>query len=512
MKKVLSKKVIASLFIFLLFGFVFILLTKGNINNKGQLLFQKGYDTVISGPFELSNTTARYALTESLVESKSFFLNKQEAIFSAPDVTEYKGKYFSIFTPGVSFLGVPFYSIGKAFGVPQLSSFWMNTLIMLIDIVLVSILARKLGSSYWLSIIGGFLFGFATNAFVFTFTFTQHPLSTMLILLAILNSLERRNWSNNLFLGIIYTAGLLVDIPNGIMMLPVLIYALSKNIGFKRVSQKTSLSIKKSFLMFFIATIPLIALFAYYNYATTGSYTKLAQNIGRSETITSIQKQNKEIKESVSEVLAGKPLLDVPFHTRDMLNGFYILLLSDERSWIFFSPVILLGIGGLIIAYKNKKTQNASIIVIAIIGFNVVLYSMFGDPWGGWSYGARYLIPSSALLAASTAVFLNRYGRKLYIAGLFTILLAFSLYINTLGAYTTNALPPKNEALSLQTPTEYTFKYNQKIADTNKSSSLLYNALLRDKVSLNLAIDLTAVILVLIGIGLYIPFLLKKYE
>jgi len=66
---------------------------------KGQkenpLHFQTVKDTSVGGPFESSNNTSRYALTEAIAEDKTFFFNNPRARFATPDVEEYNGKIFS---------------------------------------------------------------------------------------------------------------------------------------------------------------------------------------------------------------------------------------------------------------------------------------------------------------------------------------------------------------------------------------------------------------------------------
>src|SRR6266480_4895433 len=80
---------------------------KGKPGNP--LRFQNLHDqpVVVGTPFELSNSNARYALTETIVNNHTLSFSKEQAKFAAPDVVMLKGKFFSVFTPGVSFIGVP---------------------------------------------------------------------------------------------------------------------------------------------------------------------------------------------------------------------------------------------------------------------------------------------------------------------------------------------------------------------------------------------------------------------
>jgi hypothetical protein len=111
---------------------------------------------------------------------------------------------------------------------------------------------------------------------------------------------------------------------------------------------------------------------------------------------------------------------------------------------------------------------------------------MFGDPWGGWSFGARYLIPAAALMAIGLAAlldFAHRSKWKWLIVSAIALVGVLSIKINTLGALTTAALPPKVEADQLNEPIPYTPKYNLQILDKNLSSSLVFNLYLRHEIS-----------------------------
>ena len=100
---------------------------------------------------------------------------------------------------------------------------------------------------------------------------------------------------------------------------------------------------------------------------------------------------------------------------------------------------------------------------------------MFGDPWGGWAFGPRYLIPAAAILSAATGLTISRFRRNIPFIITFIVLLAYSLGVNTIGAMTTTQVPPKVEAVNLPDPIPHTYEYNLQLIDKNFSSSLVYN-------------------------------------
>ena len=91
---------------------------------------------------------------------------------------------------------------------------------------------------------------------------------------------------------------------------------------------------------------------------------------------------------------------------------------------------------------------------------NVLLYSMWGDPWGGWAFGSRYLIPSYALMSALLALALNKYARNWLFMSTFILMLVYSLSVNSLGAITTSAVPHKGEAQALEKISHRQEKYS----------------------------------------------------
>lgn len=487
MKKILTTPIIR---ILLSLGLCFLVLilasfVKGGINSP--FYYQTHQDTNVEGPFEVSNSTSRYALTESIVKNHTFFLDQQLAKFSAPDVAYYHNQFISLFTPGVSFVGIPFYLIGNMMGLPQLITFLLNPFVAILNIFLIAFILKKINISFVTGIFSGLVFVLATNALAYSFTLTQHDLSVCLILLGILNLFEKRTWLNNFSLGILFGAGALVDIPNILFFIPILLCAIYQHIAFTTSETKRiTVSLKISVLGLLLGIIPLLALFAWYNMVTDGSYTKLAQFIGRTHFFT-VSTQNLSTPSApIVKVPIGTlaPIgLHLPFESRLQLEGLYTLLISDERSWIYYSPIVFFGLIGLYVLYKNEQTRGFTLLITSIIEINILIYSMFGDPWGGWAFGPRYLIPSAALLCLGIGPFIDKYKKNALLIPLFFAILIYSIWVNSMGALTTTAIPPKVEAQNLLTHIPYTYKYNEEWIAQNKISSLVYNFYFAKKVS-----------------------------
>jgi len=503
------KKFIGFLLIVLFFAVTVTLLAaviRGQVGNPIYHQTQEERNKKVGSPFESSGSTSRYALIEAIVEDKTFFFNEERARFSAPDIVEYNDKFFSIFTPGVSFFSMPFYVLGKYIGFPQLVTYLSTVLLSLINVTLVVFLARKLGAGLYSALLAGFIFIFATDALSYALTLTQHHLSVTLILLALLNIFGERTFLKNVWLGAIYGMGLLVDLPNGLMMFPIVVYALLKHLNFDKRADKTTISIKLKMVTLLVGLIPFLALFGWYNYQLTGSYTKIGQTIGRSEYFQPPEVREKyRLERENSDPFRPK----LPFNTRDQLHNFNILLISNERGWIFYSPVVFIGILGLFLNHKKSQKKEFVIVATAVVLADFVIYSMFGAE-GGWAFGPRYLIPAAAILSAAFGVAVERFRRNVFFIVAFIILLAYSLGVNTIGAMTTTQVPPKVEAVNLPNPIPYTYEYNLQLIDKNFTSSLIYNLYLFKFMSVREFLYAYYAIAITVIVGVYLFVLLEN--
>ncbi len=458
------------------------LAVKGDKSATGTgIAYQTGHNTQVSGPYEASNSTSRYALTEALVDNHTIFLNDELAAFASPDLVQFNGKYFTIFTPGVSVIAAPFYALGKVVGFPQLFAYFTINLFAIFNVFLIARVAYRLGASFYTSLLSGFLFLFATNALPYSMTFTQHHMSVTFILLMVLNSIEKRSFLRNIMFGVLFGVGILLDIPNIFLAFPLVIYVTWKHFELHHIGEKIKFSLSLSVIGLAIGLLPMVALFGYYNYLTTHSFTMLGQTIGRADAFQSdlakqidAAEQRREEQQNVDKNQKESSVAS-PFSTRRQLLGLYLLLISDERGWFYYSPVVIIGLIGLWLAFRQKETQPLAVNLIAIILVDLMTYSMFSDPWGGWAFGPRYLIPATAVACAGIGKAVTHFRRDFLVLAAFIILAAYSVYVNGLGVMTTNSIPPKVEAESLNKPIPFTYTYNIGLVEQGTSSSLIYH-------------------------------------
>ncbi len=105
---------------------------------------------------------------------------------------------------------------------------------------------------------------------------------------------------------------------------------------------------------------------------------------------------------------------------------------------------------------------------------------MWGDPWGGWAFGSRYLIPAYAILSIFIAALLDHFRKNIFIIATFLVIASYSVYINTAGALSSSANPPKVQILGLEQLSgrreRYSFDRNVEYLKFNNSKSFVYQA------------------------------------
>lgn len=419
-----------------------------------------------SGPLELSPERGRFALTYSLVEDKSVYFSVALARFITPDLGYWNGKYVSLFAPGVSMLIIPGYIVGKMLGISQVGAFSVISFFAILNMLLIKRISRALGASSLAGTLAGLVFLFATPAYTYGVDLYQHHISSFLILggmAAII--IIKKQWLSLFIVWFLCSVSLIVDYPNLFLMFPIGLFALTRLVSFTKYKAKITANLHFVRVITLTSVILPCALFAIFNYVSYGSPLRLAGTVPYIAEIGSDGKPavSQEILNQLNKLAEPDAKEHTPssvgfFNTRNMLNGFYIHLLSFDRGVVVYTPVILFGFLG--IYYLSKDKNRYLSLLLGVVGLNFLLYSMWGDPWGGWAFGSRYLIPSYAVMSIFLSFALTKLSSKLLFIIPFTIVLIYSIFVNTLGALTTSAIPPKIQAESLQLLSGKTEKYS----------------------------------------------------
>lgn len=466
---------------------VLLLSVKGTVGNPNADTINNDY-WFEKGPFETSNERGRFALMYSVVENKSVKFTLPIAQFATPDLAYKDGEYVSLFAPGVSFISIPGYLIGKALNISQVGAFLITSLFALINTLLITKIAGKLGADKLSARIASVIFLFATPAFSYATTMYQHHISVFIILFAIYSLLNYGDFLNLVLVIFLYALGITVDYPNAIIMAPILIYSFTRLVK-REVIDKKIIQVDFNFIkpIALIAAVPPIVLFLWFNNMSYNSPFTLSGTVPRAIKISDGEPvfyvDSEDINITVDELEEqGEQSAFSFFDTRKIINGLDVHIFSSDRGILYYAPVVLLGLIGMIIYGKKKNVA----VFWGILGANLILYSMWGDPWGGWTFGSRYLIPFYAITSLFIPFVLKRIRKDLFLIGITLVIISYSVAVNSLGALTSTANPPKIEAQELSARLDKDFKYtyqrNIDLLLDNSSKSFVYNTYLKGAV------------------------------
>src|SRR3989338_4543332 len=479
------KNKLAIIFIIIIGIVLYALTLRGAFGNPTAKDFKGNLDSA-TGAFELSPERGRYVHVVVLAERGTYDLTREWADIAAPDVGQFNGKFYSYFAPGVPYLAYPFYKIGEYFGASQIATFFVEVLAAIIASIFIFKIAKNIfGLAPATALFSALVFAFGSTAWSYSITLYQHIFTSFFMTSSFYaawlfaNESGWRAWLYASWVWVAYALSITVDYPNVIMMLPIMVYFAYSTFSVKKLEEGFSLTIKWAAVATFLVFALITGLHFWHNAHYYGSWHQLAGGLQR-------YRHPDEIANNASASAGTTKNVATFFSERAIPHGFYILLFSDERGLFFFYPIFALSLFG-IWAYSKKSREGGVsaeyILAVALILTNLTLYSSWGDPWGGWAYGPRYLIPSMAFLSIFVGVFISSgayTGLKKFLAFL---LFLYSSEVALLGALNTNAVPTRGEAMPLPIK-KYNFLKNIDFIYSDQSGSFIYKTYLSGKLSL----------------------------
>lgn len=463
-------------------------------------------------PFESSHERAPYALILSIDRYKTVNLPENLAEFASPDVGLYRNKFFILFPPGVSLLGYPFYQLGKTYDLALLATYSMEMLFAVGCVVLLFLLAvDTLSLPIWIGFIVSILWAFGTTSWSYAITLYQHIPATFCLLLGLYAAWKysKRKWTSLLWGSLVwisYGAGLFIDFPSAILMSPVMIYFVITSFGILKKKDQMQFEFRPVLLVTAVFFAILIGFHGYYNYVSFGDWKKFGQSFKRYEGKEKYAARlaQDEIDATQSAELK-RPSSSNPFSIfkeERSVTGINTLTVADDKGLFFYSPVFLLAILSLFLI--RRKWSAIHSVMVAVVIINLLAYGSFGDPWGGWAYGPRYLIPGMALLALFVGEFLSKIRFSIIGRIVFFLLFAYSSAIGLLGALTTNLIPPKVEGVYLGL--QYNYIANIFYLFKGVTGSFFYRTYLSQFITLG------EYYAILLGVVLFVVFFILSVE
>lgn len=473
------KKNLLAIGSFVLVSSVLLLLTlRGEWGNPTPSMIIEQSDEGGSA-FESSMMRGRFVQTMSLVENGTPFLSFDLAEAALPDVGVFNNKAYPLFAPGLAYYSIPAYVLGFQFNASVLGVLLFNALASIIAGILIIVILREIGSVYWAAWFAGFAYLFGTTAFPYSVAFGQHSFTSVFLLTILYAALKGPQKSIFYWFGwLAYGLAVFMDYPNVVLLMPAIIFMALQSVEIKESKLFTRINIQLAICYSLSLLVITILFHGYYNLQHFQSISTIGPSVyTRAET-----------KPELRELLAqdNSYTLVVPsnvakslFSWERLANGLYILLTSEGRGIIFFAPVVLLGLLGLIHMLYTPFIRLGVTIFITCLVF-LLLYGSFGDPWGGWSYGPRYLIPIMSILGLGLGLSLHTF-KSIIFRICVLLMFAYGLVINLTGVLTTNQLPADIEAKTLGL--DYTYFYNFDLLTEGMNSSFLYQQIFNHFIS-----------------------------
>lgn len=110
------------------------------------------------------------------------------------------------------------------------------------------------------------------------------------------------------------------------------------------------------------------------------------------------------------------------------------LLLSPSRGLLVYSPFLIIGFLGAVLAWRDARFRSLRFLSVAVLALWLPAFLWF-DWWGGWSYGYRPIVDSTPLLALLCAPALAFVLERRVRLALFAAALVWSVLVQALGAY-----------------------------------------------------------------------------
>ncbi len=483
-------KTLLAIFIVLFASLILVFSVRGLLGNPDA----KELNTTTwkeNGPFELSPERGRFSLLYSIIEDKSFYFSTDLARFTVPDLGYKNGHYVSLFAPGVSFIAIPGYLIGKAFGASQVGTFSIVGVFAIFNFVLVKLISKKLGANEFASWLASIIFLFATPAYTYAVTLYQHHISTFLILLAAYIVIKSKKIWPLFFVWLLCAASIPIDYPNLVLMLPIGVYALLRVFEIKSEETKLKINLKLVGLLTFLGILLPTLFFTWFNTKSYGDPLQFSGTVGGVQAIdASGNPTAPETLDPTDTSVYKDPDDQVNsalnfFKSRRLLNGFYLQFVSPDRGIGMFTPIVLSGLVGIYLLHKRKNEYLAMLTGVVIA--NIILYALWADPWGGWAFGSRYLIPGYAIMAIFISIALTRFNRNIIFLILFLPLMLYSIGVNAVGSITTDAIPPQVEALPLEKISgkqeRYSYDRGWELLKAGKSKSFVYQTYVKESLT-----------------------------
>ncbi len=347
---------------------------------------------------------SRYALTAAVVEEGTIRLDEYIDVLGI-DRSVYQGHVYSDKAPGQSLLAVPFYALFRLLGgapgtVLQIEGnvglWWLTMWFAVLPGAILGALmyryARKISPERALSAALGIVFG--SLLLPFAALLFGHVLAALLgfgAWLVLGDGLERRR--------VLYAGGLVgaaVSVEYTMAIIAVVLGAFVLLRKWRLLS------------WYVLGGLPFATGLAAYNWAAFGDPFTISYQLSAFNGVP-------ERARAITSIFGS------------LQPGRFIEVFLAPRGLLVATPLVVVGLVGVVLMLRQRAYRSQGIVAGAVfLGF-LLIPLMWGNPWGGDSPGARYMVPALPFLAAPIAVAWRRFqvlSGASAVVGIFTMGLA----------------------------------------------------------------------------------------
>lgn len=509
------KKGLSIVFLAIIGALFFLLTLRGSWGNP-ETQSQLGALSAETKPFESSHERAPYAEMLAIKNRGTIELGKELARFASPDVGYENGKYYSFFPSGVSYTALVFYQLGAPFRLGQIAVYTSSVIFSILTMIFIFLITVDIFKrQYWAGILAAYTYAFATTSWSYSISIYQHAAASFFATFLFYAAWRYKQHRETLLLGGIWSTlfwialgcALFFDYPNALILFPYCVYFLLTAISVKQERAHTKTTLYLSSVVPATFFLLLVALNGYRNMQYFGSYTKFGNSLPRYT--QTVEQKTATKSASISnttpqEERSYSGILQEEFVPRSGAT----LLFGIDKGLFLFSPVLFLALFGIYTASQRRSIEVAT--GLGGILSTIFVYFSFGDPWGGWAYGPRYLIPMMTIASIFVMIWVSQKKQGLLRRAVFLLFFATSSAIALAGPLTTNLIPPKVEADYLKLPF-YNFLRAFDLLVQGRSSSFIYTNYVADKLTLlNYFYSIWGALLLIVTIILFVVPLFEK--
>lgn len=374
------------------------------------LFFSGFYLFTTQEAFSAADGITNYLTTQALVETGSFILDIDCDSLARFVQVRPDGQCYGKYDVGLSLTSLPLYMIGRLVDkdayshytdnvIPKLFVSTLNQFVTAATCSVLYLLALEMSASRKSALELAVLYGLATIAWPYAVSYFSQPLVGLLLVTAVFFLLRfNKNRLYILGAGIALGWSIITRTDSVPLVFLVVIYAIYH---FHDQSISKSDFLKKLLLL----AIPLVIALAgvlLFNQIRSGN---LFQNSYEGEGWTGI-----------------------------FWQGIYGLLISSGRGIIFYSPLVILAIPGLLWLWREEWQAEVALI-IGLLLIQLIMYSFWWTWDAGWVWGPRFLVSTQPLLMLGLLPWLRQPRYKLLLLSVVVI----SFFIQIVGVSTSPA-------------------------------------------------------------------------